>query len=77
MQVGIARSDAAGVRSAKRNDGLAREIMAFEEGENDFRSFAPPDGITDENHIVAGKVLAFALDGRACRRVVLLSVGTG
>lgn len=77
MQVSIARPDTAGVRGAERNDGLAREVMAFEEGENDFRSFAPPDGITEENHIIVGKVLAFSLDGGTCRRVVLLAVGTG
>lgn len=77
MQVGIARPDAAGVRGAERNDGLAREVMAFEKSENDFRSFAPPDGITEENHIVVGEVFAFSLDGRTCRRIVLLTVGTG
>ena len=77
MQVGIARPDAAGVRGAERNDGLAREVVAFEESENDFRSFTPPDGITEENHVVVGEVLAFAFDSGTCRGVVLLAVGTG
>ena len=76
MQVGVARPDAAGVRGAERNDGFARKVVAFEEGENDFRSLAPPDGIAEKNHIVIGEVLACTLDGGACRWVVLLAVGT-
>lgn len=39
MQVGIARTDTAGVRRAERYDGLAREVMAFEESENDWELY--------------------------------------
>ena len=77
MQIGVTRPDTAGVRGAERNDGLSREVVAFEKGEDDFRSLAPPDGIAEKNYIVIGEVFAFSLDGGACLGIVLLAVGTG
>lgn len=77
MQVGIARSDPPGMRGTERNDGLAREVVVFEKGKDNLRGFSPPDGIAEEDHLVIGHIPAFSVDGRPCRRIVLLAVGTG
>ena len=74
MQICVARPDAAGVRGAKRNDSLACKVVAFEEGENDFRSLAPPDWITEKYYIVIGKILAFALDDAKWTRTTDLTI---
>lgn len=48
--------------SGERNDGLARQVVAFDECIDDARSKVPPDRITDEDDIVIGDVLLSALE---------------
>ena len=49
----------------ERNDGFARQVVAFDKSIDDARREVPPDRITDEDDIAIGNIFLFALE---CRR---------
>ncbi len=75
VEVRGAGADPAAAGSAEGNDGLAAEIIALQEGADDFRSLPPPDGIAQENHIVLLHVIHTAGDSGTGAGIILLIIG--
>lgn len=57
--------EAAAAMGAERNYCLAAEIIGVEEGVENLGQVAPPDGVADENRVIAVEVGDGILDSRA------------
>ena len=75
MQIRSAGADAAAGGSAEGHDGLAVKVVALQEGVDGLGRLAPPDGISQEHHIVVLHVGHAAGDGRSSVSIVLLPAG--
>lgn len=70
-----ASADGARSRRAERNDGFARKVNTLQESKHDARNFAPPDGITQVNSVIARNIRHRSIECGSIRDAILLTVG--
>ena len=70
LEVVVGTFHIAAATGGEHVEGLAAQVVGFDEGVDDGRGGVPPHGEANPHHIVIGDVLATSINGRARGLVV-------